>query len=197
MFNKLSIILGMILLGSIVTNTSKAEAIIYNFNDFNPNGLPTSNTASGFFEIDDLNNDGIADFTGSELVSANIDVFDSAGDLLVSGGLEKLVTRNIADVLVNDELLDFTAATSGQLIFNDTNPAFGNFFVVSAATNFELIAGGNIGFPCCTLTATADPVAVPFDTSPTLGILILGGIWGVSRLRKRMIARQLASQELV
>lgn len=196
MRNKLSIILGMILLGSIVTNTSKAEAIIYNFNDFNPNGLPSSNTASGFFEIDDLNNDGIADFTGSELVSANINVFDSAGDLLVSGGLDKLVTRSIANVSVNDELLDFSSATGGQLIFNDTNPAFGNFFALNAP-GFELIAGGNFGAPCCTLNATADPVAVPFETSPTLGVIILGGIWGVSRLRKKMIARRSASQELV
>lgn len=187
MQNKLSILTGIILLGSIVTNAKKAEAIIFEFNDFNPSGNAAQDTASGFFEINDLNDDGIVDFTGGELVDANIEVFNSGGDFVVGGGLEKLVTSNIAGVSVNDNLLDFSSATSGQLDFQDAT--FGSFFLINAnGAGFEIVEGGNFGFPCCTFTAA--PVPVPFEVSPTLGFLIVGGIWGVSRLRKKIAARK-------
>lgn len=41
---------------------------------------------------------------------------------------------------------------------------------------------------------TVETAAVPFEFSPTLGLLAVGGIWGISRLRKRATANEVMNK---
>ncbi|WP_036479367.1 hypothetical protein [Myxosarcina sp. GI1] len=47
------------------------------------------------------------------------------------------------------------------------------------------------GLPVAQFSSDAPATAVPFDVSPTLGLLALGGIIGVNRIRKRLAANRL------
>ena len=69
-----------------------------------------------------------------------------------------------------------TITTSGGMTF-----ASGN--------QIDFFTSGDLGDPAIfednSVTFTPASVPVPFEVSPTLGLLAVGGIWSISRLRKK------------
>ncbi len=190
-----SIAAGMIVLGSVMV-ASKAEAIIYEFTDYNPDPVNGDVSASGFFDIDDANMDGLVDFS-SELIDYEITLSDLGGNSpVIFPGASGLTVFDgaLSGVSVTATSLDFGTQTGGFLCLSlgscsGTGVWFysGGFNSLSTSelpgggfSSSELIGGGF-------LTASA-ATAVPFELSPTVGLLTVGGIWGVSRLRKKRIA---------
>ncbi len=75
------------------------------------------------------------------------------------------------------------SGTSDQIFIGNNPDGFGNFASCCQFT-FDQDNTPNIAFP--TASATATPV--PFEVSPNLSIIILGGLYGASRLRKKLAA---------
>ena len=59
--------------------------------------------------------------------------------------------------------------------------ADGSFTTVT----FDSADGNNDGFATDNFVYVSSSTPVPFEVSPTLGLLTIGGIWSVSRLRKK------------
>ena len=79
---------------------------------------------------------------------------------------------------------------SSFTIEGDTfNPIDGFFGVVALDGNFSEITfqgvSGIEGTGLDNFVYASSSTPVPFEVSPTLGLLTIGGIWGISRLRKK------------
>ena len=204
----------MVLLGSVIS-AGKAEAITtFTFTDFRIQGGPVS--AEGFFVIDDINDDGEVDFT-TELVNYGVTLSSTElafpDDITITPANDNSTFRSLAGVTINtfplgSSQLDFTTSTGGFLCFSsfsgnctfDPNEVGGRFNLGTGSFNDTIISNGSaLSTSSEPVPSSTDPApapnliatAVPFEFSPTLGILAMGGILGGSRLRK---ARKAACQ---
>lgn len=59
----------------------------------------------------------------------------------------------------------------------------------ASGNQLDFFTNSNLGDPAIRLEAPVtfapESVPVPFEVSPTLGLLAVGGIWGIFRLRKK------------
>ena len=181
----------------MLTNVYQAKAIIYEFNDFNP--ASGSVSASGFFDIND-NGDRVVDFA-SELTDFEFVLTGTSSSYTHTPTTSFINNDDIQEVTVTDTLLDFTTATSGTLNFRQFPLASGSGqFAITPNFGFEQLSitsgGQTLALTCCTLQATAESASVPFEFSPTLGLLVVGSVIGVSHLHKRIIISKLNDQDL-
>ena len=66
-----------------------------------------------------------------------------------------------------------TFASGNEIVFIDGSPdGLGDF---------------SIGLAAPVTFSPVDSTSVPFEFFPTLGLLAVGSVWGVSRLRKRAV----------
>ena len=127
---------------------------------------------------------GTFDFDENTDIYSNLNINSTGGstlsgstytdDLLISGDSSTgfVITDDSLDF---DLTLDFVTAlssTSGAIAL-DTTSQEEDFL-----TGTRLLSSG-----------TVTPVAVPFEPSANLGIVTLGGIWGLTRLAKRKRAK--------
>jgi len=151
---------------SIFTITNSALALTWNLSGIFDDG----GTISGTFDYDDLND-----------IYSNVNIITTGGatlsdrtytdELFISSddSLGFIITDDIGDF---DLTLDFVSSLTSI-------PATISLDITSEEEDFlsgdtRFITSGNV-------------VAVPFEVNPTLGILILGGVWGISYLRKTVI----------
>lgn len=94
--------------------------------------------------------------------------------------------------------LNNSVATLGTVAFANTTDVFqagtpivfvsGDIITGDADTDADSIPNDEVFFLDNIQVEIASSAAVPFEFSPTLGLLAVGGIWGMSRLRKRVTA---------
>ena len=205
MFKRLSIATAMVLLGSVITNAGQAEAIVYEFSNWDPGNTGTL-SASGFFDINDTG-DGVVDFS-SEVSDFSI-VFTESGTnvFTMTPSNSFVISSNLTGVSVDNSRLDFSTAVGGELWYFDT-AIFGYEFYVGptneeyisilsgASSSHDLSSGDAPTLLAFSSASSPTSGSVPFEFSPSLGLLAVGGIFGVSQLRKKVAARKLISKEL-
>lgn len=194
MFNKISLgkvaSIGLVTSLSLAFSVNNAKAL-----DFSFSGISTSSlSASGTFRIDDAAIPS-SSLNQTDLLDWKIDIFDGANTTTlfgIGGGLGGAQNSSIAffptGLSVNNSTLDFSTITADSLcITEDGNCTSLQGLFGATATNI-ILANSDIGvseFSSTSLTANAvSSTPVPFEISPTLGLMMVGGIWGVSRLRK-------------
>ena len=206
---KFSQIIGIatIAVSSLLVSVGKASAVVYSFSDAVPNpNDPLS--VSGFFDIDDTlgSNPGIVEF-GTELVDWSLEISSSTSGVpsttLVTGN-SVLNFSNLAEVTVSSSQLDFSGVGSGTLCIsnngcNATNTSGEAVFVLTSSLfNVDLGAEPNGSFENGTFAGGSfanfpqqingsNSAAVPFEFSPTLGLVLAGSLFGLARYRKRRV----------
>ena len=178
-----------------LTVQSSAQAYKFNFN-FDPNPSEPY-TASGFFDIDDTLGSipGEVEF-GTELTDYEINMFDS-GSLVdtinPSTNRFPLSNNTITGVKVSSTELNFSTASDGNLLFHSGPSGIVNFYLNPAYTSLypdsEFGESTSTNSLATISTQPAPATAVPFGVKTDLSILILGGLYGASRLRKVLTAR--------
>ncbi len=207
MFNKIS--LGKVAGISIATTLSlafcvnNAEALDFSFSGISrniDNGLGDGTdtlTASGFFRINDaiIPSDGSsAEVSEIDLQAWEINIFNSANGATTTFNQTNsfIVTTSPfafpSGLDVTNSVLDFStieSATASLCITQDGSCStdqgllFANNSTIRLADAFSR---SERTAPALVANVAATPV--PFEISPTLGLMMVGGIWGVSRLRK-------------
>ena len=162
----------------------------------------TANTAQALdfsFSFDDTvgNNPGTVsgkifgladDATGQQPTSVRI---DSAPASL---GLTTPLTFSGSDYIGSSTGFEVAtgAISNANVLYSNGNEALRlnfknqNRLTNSTTTEYSLNTGG---FSGATYSASTTPTAVPFGVSPNMGIVILGGMYGASRLRKKLAAK--------
>ena len=129
----------------------------------------------------DIYGTGVTPSNPSDLLLLNnTGAFNLASVLLdaMNPGLETLVAGSGDGFLVPGEF-------SSTNVFAFTDDPFGDVvdtFVVGRSNLFGPTIGNRTPIGAVTFDTVPEPV--PFELSPTLGLLMVGGIWGISRLRK-------------
>lgn len=213
---------GAIVCGGLISLgiTTSAQALTAGISDFTGGYEQESPVTNGFRfrATEDLNVTalGVFDVGGDGFGTNIIDVglWDDSGnplgDVDVPGGTDapildgfryqplassiNLTAGNFYRVAAYsvDEQSHIASATPTTLNGIDSVQGVSNFSpnfsspLYFATGDGQIRAGGNILFE--------DAVPVPFELSPNLGIIILGGIWGVSRLRKKISEHQSTHQ---
>ncbi|ELS03704.1 hypothetical protein Xen7305DRAFT_00034280 [Xenococcus sp. PCC 7305] len=208
---------GVIVCGGLISLgiTTSAQALTAGISDFTGVSQSNSFATDGFRfrAIQDLNVTalGVFDIDNDGLNATTVDVglWDDSGTLLgsvaVSGGTNAPILngfryQNLGSSInltsgnfyrVAADMTDISGLNSRNFVTASTlngidsvEIAFGPGDLSFPANHFGggfANLGGNILFE--------DAVPVPFELSPNLGIIILGGIWGVSRLRKKRTKR--------
>lgn len=200
---------GIIALGSLMANVGKAEAVIFAFEDAVPN-VNDPLSVSGFFDIDDSLGTipGEVEF-GTELTDYSFEISSSTpgvNSVTLVPGNSSLLISNLSGVSVFSSLLDFSTTTGGSLcVINNScsststngEAAFlltPNLFNVDSGgepnSNFQnnsFANGSFANFP--QQIDAANSAAVPFEFSPSLGLILIGGVWRISRYRKSRKAK--------
>lgn len=168
----------------LAVTSGSAEAIDFRFSD-----LSVSNdvTVDGIFRFDSdvvpsasLNQ---ADLLDWEITISNASTSNTTilyGDGGGFGADNSDIASFPTGLSANNLDLTFGSITSGSLCITEDGTCFPfqGFFNASATQvrAFDADGGGTLN---SSLTAS-----VPFELSPTLGLLMVGGIYGVSRLRQ-------------
>lgn len=157
-------------------------------------------TASGIFRISDTAIPS-SNLNQADLVDWKIEIFNSAtgntttlfGDAggfgtdnsdIVDSGTAVFFPTNLA---VNNSTLDFSGV-SGSLCISENGTNCGTSQGYFGTNDSVVLLGdaNSAAFPTApslgTVAVASTPV--PFEVSPTLGLLMVGGIWGVNRFRK-------------
>ncbi|ELS02284.1 hypothetical protein Xen7305DRAFT_00019970 [Xenococcus sp. PCC 7305] len=178
MFIRSSITKLLILLGSIVINSGKVEAVVFEFSDYSP--VDQNYSASGFFDIDDNSAPlGEVDFA-TELLDAQITISDGTNEYVLDFA-DDIQQNSLNGVEIVGSTLDFSTATSG--IFRMRNPPNSGFFAINGNQDWTRVGLSPSNFDQDSpsiLTAKA----IPFTFSPTLGLGIIGGILAVYKLQQ-------------
>ncbi len=147
-----------------------ASALDFNFS-FNNSGIPVSGTIFGL-----NNNTSNQPASSVSLNSPDNVTFNTANpnSFNVTGG-------NITNVNYN------SSNTSGNLFLNGSTTA-GSFNGFGSSGSSS---GSDLTFSPLVTGGGATPV--PFGVAPDLGILILAGMFGASRLRNKIAARKLVN----
>ncbi len=106
---------------------------------------------------------------------------------LTSGNFYR-VAADMLDITGTDLIANAVPTTLNGI--DSVQVAVGNAGFFFPATTFGsnvASLGGNIFYE--------EATPVPFELSPTLGILTVGGIWGISRLRKRLTVQKFFSKD--
>lgn len=208
---KFSQIVGIatIAVSSLLVSANRASAIIYSFS----NAVPNPNdplSVSGFFDIDDTlgTNPGIVEF-GTELVDWSLEISSSTSGVpsttLIPGN-SAINLSSLGGVTVSSSQLDFSGANNQSLCI--TNSGFCTTTSISERAYFflnnnslssfrlDLGAEPNSNFQNNTYASGSfanfpqqinNSTAVPFEFSPTLGLVLAGSLFGLARYRKRQV----------
>ncbi len=155
--------------------------------DFTLNG---TSQFSGFQQIDfppitassSLNIDGTTQIVAATGSSSSFTFTFDAPTTAFGASFNELNSNNTrlrADSDVVPNLPTVNGGTPGGGFFGFV--ADGEFTTL----NFDSITGSGDGFGMDNVVYASSSAAVPFEFSPTLGLLAVAGVWGVSRLRKR------------
>ena len=229
MFNKLSTVAGVFLLGSVVLSAGKAQAQltqVYEFENFNPGGGAIS--AGGFFTIADTSDFGVVNFPdefqdwnitltnnslgtsttltpdNSSLNQVTIETDPITGTVTIPylddvavnsnevdfGTADDLIAGSFQiqanDALIDDQLLLLNTVNTDALGIT-TNTVTETLIFGGVQSSVDVL-GGDLSFQAIAQDGSA---SVPFEFSPSLGILIAGAMWwGVSRYKKQAQASQ-------
>ena len=94
-----------------------------------------------------------------------------------------------------DFSVDFEAFNDNTSVYSGSTGTIAGPFNGSYGFNLGTIVGSSIDeFIITTTVQESNTASVPFEFSPTLGLLAVGGFWGVSRLRKRIAAGKIADE---
>ncbi len=187
------------MLGSVVTNTGKAEAVIYSFTNYNPGGGDV--TANGFFDLSTA--PGATIDWGNDVNAFSITLSAIGESDVTLNQLSQILQSdlNTASVSVDGTFFNWGIVNNGSSALQIVDGSTNSFIVgQSASSGFEslVIAPTNISnisssvgeaFGGGFIATAATPV--PFELSPTMGLLAVGGIWSISRLCKRIADRKL------
>ena len=167
-----------------------AEALDFSFSGVSSSPL----TASGTFRINDSAIPS-SNLSQSDFLDWEINIFNSITSttttLYGNGGSFGIDNSDIASfpvgLSVDNSTLDFSTITSGSLcITNDGTCTTNQGYLFANGSNVRLTDANNTGTltpPALTANVvTATPV--PFELSPTLGLLMVGGIWVINSLRQ-------------
>ena len=92
----------------------------------------------------------------------------------------------------------FTALLDGAVVesfstataFNDSNNFYGFSDIVFDEINVSVVSSDNAMILDNLQTQASATAAVPFEFSPTLGLLLAGGLWGGSHLHRKHRAKK-------
>lgn len=184
-------------------NADNAQAIIFSFDGSDDDLSTIIKTVDGVtltvsapspnatFSAD---SDGVC-ILGSALRSGFCEGIDSF-DLTFSSSVQ-LISYNLDFVAALDgnetmTLSDGISTSVENSPFTTGSRNFANQFTVAANQAISVTNSGNNDgseiLQVSQIEVELSATPVPFEVSPTLGLLTIGGIWGVSRLRKNMKA---------
>lgn len=171
---------GIVAIATVLGISSPASAVIFAFESFiNENEysgtLEFSGEGSGLSPL-------FTDNTVLDTHNGNPDgtVYASAGGRLSPNAPTFDVTSTTLDVVGDFISGGMTFASGNGIVFADT----GSSNILGDSATGQL---NSVTFTPVDSTATS----VPFEFSPALGLLAVGSIWGVSRLRKRAAASKI------
>ena len=175
--------------------------------DFSFSGLTNeSNTTSGTFSIKDSaipGNLSTSDFEDWEITSVGVGgsfTFYGPGgnfgtpnsSFFTGGGYSENFSANASELTMDDFLIIDT--------LDGSSSGFTSTFGQDYSTQYSYINSStaqNQPYNGAYKFSASAPTAVPFGVSTDLSILILGGLYGASRLRKTLAARkQISNQEV-
>ena len=197
-FSKLASLSVISLLGWNLIAPQKAQAIIYDV-DFSLNGFSATGT---------LETSSTGDLANGDFAFTNWEVFLDDG----SGGAPEFTltpanqsttapglvfgTLNTGDIVATSNALSFSSINEGTGAFAIGDSSISNFLCFGSCisgTGSDTSIGinsvnqvddtGALGANFAVFDAQTS-ASVPFEFSPTLGLLAVGGLFGVSRLRK-------------
>ena len=185
----------------LAVTANHAQALDFSFNNFNIG----SNTISGTFSVDDsaINPGTTTNLTISDFDDWEITSVGSGGTFTMYGPGGTFGTPNSSFLdgfnfgYPEDFSTDGSSLTmSGFLLVDSLDRNFNqNYFGgrTSNDFNFSQINGapGESSSPQLPVVSSANsPTAVPFGVSTDLSIVILGGMYGASHLRKKLAANK-------
>lgn len=161
--------------------------------DFTLNG---TSQFSGFQQIDFppitasgvLNIDGTTQMVAATGSSSNFSFTFDSPITAFGASFNELNSSNTqlsADSDIVPNLPTVAGGTPGGGFFGFV--ADGNFTTVT----FDSVTGSGDGFGMDNVVYDSSTASVPFEFSPALGLLAVGSVWGVSRLRKRLAASKI------
>lgn len=187
-----SLTVGIAILSSVVL-ASKAEAIIYEFENYNPGGGDV--TANGFFDLSTSAGETINWATDVNSFSITLSgdgsdvTFDQFSQITVN-------TLNTASISGDGNFFTWGTPSGSNTELKFQGVGLVDFKIKDNSSGFgieEIRVGGDRSelqvlnsFGGGFIATASTPV--PFELDATLGLLAVGGIWGVSRLRKTRIA---------
>ena len=197
-----SIALTTVCTAALLAAEKPAEALSGFGAEYDPsNWTFTNNNADGFVNLDEApgrisltggNNEsgsGTTDYTitapGSGTVSFNWDYSTNDVDGPAYDPLIRLVNET------ETQLSDDSGPSNSQLGSDSFPVITGDTFGFRIATTDNSAGAAFATFTDFVAPDAASATPVPFGVSPDLGILILAGMFGVSRLRNKIAARKL------
>ena len=183
MFNQVKKVAGIGLATSMVlaATANNAQAFDFAFTNFS-NSSSFSGSAEGTITIDDSAVGGA--LTQADFIAWEIDVFNS------SGAFESQLTEANSNIFSFNSASATSSNLSIQPDFWIHNFASGEGIQRTASSSFVYINNGAPGSGNggeWNISAAATPV--PFGVSTDLSLLILGSLYGASRLRKKLASK--------
>jgi hypothetical protein len=194
-----------LLLNSVFSN--RAEAIVYNVNASFDDGTTTGTIIGTMSTVPGNNPSGLGDYAGGDFTFGNYQL-----NLIIGGKTFTAINSNSTLSIQSLEVGDLTANNTGLFLdFRNPNPidaqdvfdimstssegglgilsfdsgsgiVYDSTIVVGKASNISVVTDSReINFQLGTAVPSA---SVPFEFSPSLGLILMGAFWGLfSRLR--------------
>ena len=158
--------------GNCCTGSNKIDTSPFSFSD-SVNGTPyvvgqVNNTGTTFFNI-----------TFSSAITSFGAEFESISEFNSFDGTR--ITQLVAD---SESTINIPEISSTGFFGIVGDSSFSTLSFQPGDSKFDRFGMDNV-------VHSSTSASVPFEFSPTLGLLAVGGIWGVSRLRKRMAASKI------
>jgi hypothetical protein len=183
-------------LGVLVANSNPAQAAIGFQNSYDPNNWSFSNTGTNGSVNDNGAPNSIILYGGDTEVLPSSPTPSTTYTITAS----ETGTVSFNWSYTNDDLTESTFDRMGYL-FNGTPTQLMSDLTVGSETgtaSFNVTQGDTFGFYIETdnfgsASATfsnfdvSNSAAVPFEFSPTLGLIMVGGFWGCRKLRKKAV----------
>ncbi len=177
----------------LMSTTKSASAITYNFDWTGDSGY----SVTGSFSFDESTAPATISKSGlgatNDLETLIVSFFDPSSTPLgtfnnVVGGVSSYQYLNFNFDTVNESFTGFIDIGEDT----DTNNP-NEYYLFGTIPNLEIFnpASGTVDNGNSPINVAADSASVPFEFSPSLGLLLMGGIFGISRYTKSRKASKL------
>jgi len=171
----------------------KLDSVVLRLSDFRTNGLAASGNSDKLL-VSITGNDGIPTTTPGSDLFADFSTPASSGNSL------RFITLNANSsfiftpsttywllVAASDATTTFNWASNDDsgTVANESITPTGVATLGASGYQYTINAGGAFTSPTAFSSFNINATAVPFEFEPMAGILVLGGLWGVNKLRNR------------